>query len=91
MTALDDYAARLRQISTPQPVEIVRPKRRPAQLVGALVGQIAALFYRAWIVMLFAPVVWQPVSYGWAVAAVLIVGSLRGADMGYREWTRDAR
>lgn len=73
------------------PVEIVRPNHSARKSLGMLLGVIVALVVRAWLLMLLTPIVWHPVSYGYALTLIVVVDMILGDRSTYRFWTREAR
>jgi hypothetical protein len=73
-------------------VEIVRPKRTGAEVVGNLVEKVVNLFVSSWAVMLLAPIAFNQDPGFWrSLAAVCAVRMLINADgQAYTFWTKEA-
>ena len=78
-------------MTTPTPVEIVRPKATLPDLLTGLVGSALVLLVRAWIVMLLAPLVGLTPGYWLTVGVVYGVRTLVSGHSSFRSWTRSAR
>lgn len=78
-------------MSEPLPVEIVRPKARWPELIGHFIGQILALFLRAWLIMLIlgsvlpfaGPSFWQTFVGVWGLRLIFLP-----SDTAWQFWTR---
>ena len=77
-------------MSTPQPVEIVRPEQDGPSKIANFLIPFVNLALRAWIVMLLAPQFWHPIGYWQSVAACLFVNQLIGNTSAptYLRWTK---
>lgn len=73
-------------------VEIVRPKKSTAQLIGSLLGHIGGIALSGWILMLILGTVtpWHP-SYWHSVLIFIAARSLSSGSSGYLNWTKATR
>lgn len=80
--------------STPVPVEIVRPSRKPGWAVGRVIGSIGGRFLNAWLLMLIlgalhTKLVWVPaLGYWYTLLALIGIGLLRNPLSSWDVWSR---